>query len=207
MSGDKKKLKTAARPRDRKRGRPSLFSAKLAEAICARLADGEMLRKICEDEAMPSKRTVMRWLAQDAEFQNQYSVAKVLQADELAEQGLEIADDLKGDAQRARVQIEYRKWIVGKIAPRKYGERISQEISGPGGAPVSVRAAAVTVRMPAPEVAKRVAALLQRAAKELGLAATKGKPQALAQQILATGQALPPEIYEALFLAKGQSDD
>jgi hypothetical protein len=34
-----------------------------------------------------------------------------------------------------RLQVETRKWLLTKLAPKKYGDRLAQEVSGPGGAP------------------------------------------------------------------------
>jgi hypothetical protein len=50
------------------RGRPSYYSAEIAETICGRLVDGESLRAICADPAMPARATVFRWLARNQEF-------------------------------------------------------------------------------------------------------------------------------------------
>ena len=52
-----------AKGENRSTGRPSSFTAKLGEVICARLADGRSLRSICADGDMPSATTVFRWLA------------------------------------------------------------------------------------------------------------------------------------------------
>ncbi len=47
---------TKAKPK--KKGRPSLYTDALAAKICARLAEGETLRAICRDGAMPAISTV-----------------------------------------------------------------------------------------------------------------------------------------------------
>ncbi len=64
---------TSAKPK--KTGRPSLYTEALAARICKRLADGEPLRSICRDKAMPDKATVLRWLADKAkiDFRDQYA--------------------------------------------------------------------------------------------------------------------------------------
>lgn len=43
--------------------RPTIFSDELADRICTELAGGRSLRSICEDESMPDKSQVFRWLA------------------------------------------------------------------------------------------------------------------------------------------------
>ena len=55
-------------------GRPSHYSPELAVLICARMGEGESLRSICRDDAMPALSTVFRWLAGDREFQEQYAL-------------------------------------------------------------------------------------------------------------------------------------
>lgn len=135
-------------------GRPSSYTEKLGADICARLADGESLRTICRDSKMPDKATVFRWLAQDEgevkAFRDQYARAREAQADRLAEEILEIADDGRNDTYtdeegrartdqdviaRSRLRVDARKWLASKLAPKKYGERIVQELTGPNGGP------------------------------------------------------------------------
>lgn len=132
-------------------GRPSTYSAEIAAIICERLGEGESLRRICNDEGMPAKSTVMLWLAQHSEFSDQYARARETQADYLAEDLLEIADDARNDwmesngeddkgwiangehIQRSRLRVDARKWLIAKLAPKKYGDRVTQEHTGPGG--------------------------------------------------------------------------
>jgi hypothetical protein len=52
----------------------------------------------------------------------------------------------KIDWQTARLEIDTLKWQAGKEAPKRYGDRISQEISGPGGAPIDTKLEVVFVR-------------------------------------------------------------
>ena len=65
--------------------------------ICTRMGEGESLRSICRDDAMPALSTVFRWLAGDNSFQEQYARAMDARATLLAEEILEIADDGRND--------------------------------------------------------------------------------------------------------------
>ncbi len=138
----------------RKRGRPSSYTDALAVKICRRIAEGESLRKVCRDASMPDKMTVLRWLAYEekAEFRAQYARAREMQADALFDEALEIADDASGDwtttedgkkvldhehVQRSRLRVDTRKWAAGKLAPKKYGDRLQH--TGEGGGPIRVR--------------------------------------------------------------------
>ena len=124
------------------RGRPSAYSDKIAEAICDRLINGESLRAICADPRMPAKATVFRWLARNQEFRRSYALARECQAEDLALEILEIADDSSRDyvkktgadgketwvvdrehIARCRLRINTRKRILAWMAPGKYGNR------------------------------------------------------------------------------------
>jgi Bacteriophage Sf6, terminase small subunit-like len=75
-------------------GRPTKYTSQLAEAICARLAEGESLRQICRDEDMPVQSTVYLWLldADHRDFSENYAQARNIQAEVLFDEALEIAD-------------------------------------------------------------------------------------------------------------------
>lgn len=116
-------------------GRPSDYSAALADIICDRIADGESLRKICNNEEMPNKATVFRWLASHQEFSDQYAKARESQADTLFDEVLAIADQYDSaqdkievdHINRARLRIDARKWMAGKLRPKKYGDKLELE--------------------------------------------------------------------------------
>lgn len=126
-------------------GRPSDYTPELATAICLRLVDGESLRTICASPDMPDKATVFRWLARHDDFRDQYARAREAQAERLFEECLDIADDATGDwaakqlgdegptvavvdhehISRSRLRVDTRKWMAGKLAPKKFGEKVA----------------------------------------------------------------------------------
>ena len=122
----------------------------LVEAICSQLAEGKSLRTICKAEGMPSAGTVCRMLANDADFAEQYARAREIQADTIFDEILDIADDSSNDwietkdgdkfnqeaAARARIRIDARKWMAGKLRPKVYGEKLDLEHTGPNGGPL-----------------------------------------------------------------------
>ncbi len=135
-----------------KAGRPSDYTPEIANEICERLADGESLRSICKLEHLPSRVTVRNWLADERykTFLNQYARAREEQADHYFEEAIDISDDSTNDymlregipvlnaeaVQRSRLRVDVRKWAAGKLAPKKYGDKIQTELSGPDGGPV-----------------------------------------------------------------------
>ena len=38
--------------------------------------------------------------------------------------------------QRSRLRVDSRKWLASKLAPKKYGDRLAAELSGPDGGPI-----------------------------------------------------------------------
>ena len=123
-------------------GRPSTYSEEIASIICTRIAEGEPLRVICRDADMPPESTVRNWALDDVNgFAAQYARAREIQAHTMAEEILEIADDARNDwmerqddkggyefngehVQRSKLRSENRKWLLSKMLPKVYGERL-----------------------------------------------------------------------------------
>lgn len=107
------------------------FTPELFDEICERISEGESLRQICLDDHMPNKSNVFRWLADDANLRDQYARARDTQADVIFDECLKIADDAKPDeVQLARLQIDTRKWMAGKLRPKRYGEKLDVTSGG-----------------------------------------------------------------------------
>ncbi|WFL66384.1 ubiquitin carboxyl-hydrolase [Pantoea sp. X85] len=114
-----------------KTGRPSDYLPEVAADICSLLANGESLRKVCERPGMPSKTSVFRWLAEHSEFRDQYAKATETRADAIFEEMFDIADNVAEEAAavgKARLRIDTRKWALARMNPKKYGDKVSQEI-------------------------------------------------------------------------------
>ena len=152
--------------------RAGSFTQEMADKICDRLANGESLRAICRDDDMPPTSTVCKWLSERPEFVEQYARAREAQADAIFDEILEIADDASNDwmerfgdenagwqangehIQRSKLRIDSRKWMASKLAPKKYGERITNEITGKDGEPL-IRANELAESLIAHVVGKR----------------------------------------------------
>ncbi len=125
-------------------GRPSDYGPAVATEVCRRLANGQSLREIARDSDMPSMTTVFNWIGVHPEFLEQYTRAKAAMAEHFAEDLLDIADDGNNDwmerkgedgqslgwrengeaLQRSKLRVDTRKWLLSKLLPKKYGERI-----------------------------------------------------------------------------------
>lgn len=127
------------------------FSPEIVEAVCEELTKGKSLRRIERMEGMPTMSGIMKWLAQGdaykaagevghpkALFVEQYARALLVRADSLFEETLDISDDNECDSylddegktiynldhiQRTKLRVDTRKWMVGKMNPKKYGDK------------------------------------------------------------------------------------
>jgi len=111
----------------------SKFDIKLWHEICDLIADGQSLVQIANMEGMPCRATMNNWL-RDADLKKEgfegvldsYTRAKREQADAIADDILDIADnadDSKEGVQKAKLRIDSRKWLAGKLQPKKYSEK------------------------------------------------------------------------------------
>ncbi len=113
-------------------GRPTDYTDKLAAEFCSRIALGNSLRRVTKQDDMPSHQTVYNWFAKHPDFVEQYARAKEDSADSRADQVEEIAEKvLNGDydPQAARVAIDAFKWTSGKHKPKKYGDKVTQDVN------------------------------------------------------------------------------
>jgi hypothetical protein len=107
-------------------GRPSLYSDELVDRICEWISEGKSLRSFCRIEGNPGFQTVLDWLNDDDKlyFRSKYARAREIQAEVMADELLEIADDTKPDQLKLahdKMKIETRQWIAAKLLPKKYG--------------------------------------------------------------------------------------
>lgn len=112
-------------------GRPPMYNDQLANTICRRIANGESLRAICDDKAMPDRGTVFEWIEKYPEMATKYAQARARQQDAFAEDGVYIADT-EPDPARARVRVAARQWYAERVAPKKYGAKIEHSGSVDG---------------------------------------------------------------------------
>jgi hypothetical protein len=130
--------------------------------VHAWIESGKTLRSYCRQDGKPSYSTVYDWLEEDAKTQDKTESTRFARARDIGEavilqECLEIADNTqvgeivteKSDGvevkradmiEHRKLRIETRLKLLAKWNPRKYGDKVQQELSGPeGGAiPVSV---------------------------------------------------------------------
>jgi transposase len=80
---------------------------------------------------MPAESTVRFWAVEDRNgFAAQYARAREAQVEAMGEDLIEIADNNTGDPQRDRLRVDARKWLMSKVAPKKYGDKVETVHSG-----------------------------------------------------------------------------
>lgn len=115
---------------------------------------------------MPNISNVFVWLHKHKDFQDNYVGAREAWAEAEFEEMMRIADTPQmgekikvnddgietttGDmTEHRKLQIDTRKWVLARMSPRKFGDKIKQEITNPDGslAGKGLDDAAVTARL------------------------------------------------------------
>ena len=139
-------------------GRPTKYNKQVVDLICGRIAAGQSMREVCRASDTPSMRVVFEWLAKYPSFAQQYALACDARTQYIAEELLDIADDGTNDwttrqnsegedyevpnnehIQRSRLRVDTRKWLLSKLMPKVYGDKITNELTGPDGGPVEIK--------------------------------------------------------------------
>ncbi len=134
-------------------GRPTVVTVAAQLEICARIAEGESLNKTCSDPSLPSMSSVLRALhggsAEFSDFRSRYAIARDALLDCYADEMVDIADDGTTDyviktgrngheyeavdqehIQRSRLRVHAREWILSKLRPEQYGDKVINEATG-----------------------------------------------------------------------------
>jgi hypothetical protein len=120
------------------------YSPELADRVCELMIEGQSLRQVCEMPGMPSRQSIFNWLEKNEEFRQRYEIARLMQVECWAHEIIEIADDTSGDfvinergervvdhenINRARLKIDARKWLMSKLHPQRYGDRVTADVT------------------------------------------------------------------------------
>jgi hypothetical protein len=115
--------------------------------------DGLSCFKACQ-KAGVANSTFMRWLDADPKLAERYARAREDLIERIAHETMQIADqdvgttnDGKKDwmaVQKQRLQVDTRKWLLSKLAPKRYGDKL--ELSGDPASPFIQRIERVVVK-------------------------------------------------------------
>lgn len=132
----------------RKQGQPTKYTEELADKICELIASSNNGVHVISQELKIAPSSVFLWLSTHKYFSDKYTRAREVQAELLADEIIQIADDgtndymtiTKGDHEynvedkevtnRSKLRVDARKWKASKLAPKKYGDKLELEHKG-----------------------------------------------------------------------------
>ena len=105
----------------------------LIDDVLGGMHEGLSLRQSCL-AAGTNTPTFLGWVAADSKLAEHYVHAREALLDKMADDTLSIADQAVGSTDtgqtdsgavaKQRLQVDTRKWLLSKLAPKKYGEKI-----------------------------------------------------------------------------------
>ena len=116
-----------------------------SQRILAMMTDELLsLRQSCQSVGIATSTFVL-WCSQDPDLSEQYAKAREALIDGIADDILTIADEDpgivitsgatdSGAVAHQRLRVDTRKWLLSKLAPKRYGDRV--EIAGDADAPL-----------------------------------------------------------------------
>ncbi len=113
-------------------GVPSTYSEEMAAKVCAAVASSQdgLRKTLASDPELPALRTVQVWLDNHASFAVQYGQAKQRQLRTMAEDIVDLSNDETLDPNDKRIRIDTRKWLLSKLIPRTYGDKLDVTSDG-----------------------------------------------------------------------------
>lgn len=100
------------------------------DEVCTQVANGKTLRQIGAFFGVDAG-TILKWVGENAEYSQQYARARDSAADLFETEIIEAALAVSPDSAAAdRVKIDALKWVAGRRAPKRYGDRVQTEHSG-----------------------------------------------------------------------------
>lgn len=154
-SGDRVTFGEAFRRAVRSAGRPSIYNEELAREICERVAEGETITKMVEDEHMPCRAQVYAWArqpdktlipkgyAESITFGEAMRRAREDQACTYVDEIIDFSNDAMAaesmeQIQAAKVGIDARKWVAGRYN-KAFRDTVRKEVTGKDGGPITVK--------------------------------------------------------------------
>lgn len=107
--------------------------------------EGYSVVKVCSIKDYPAQSTFYEWVENDENFAKRYARACERRADKIAEDIMTICDataddiiiDIEGNQitnhnviQRDKLRVDTRKWLLSKLVPKKYGDKLDVTTDG-----------------------------------------------------------------------------
>ena len=113
-------------------GMPTSYTEEMAQRVCeaVRASQQGLRGTLKADSSLPSVEIVMRWMDQYASFRSNYTLAKNDQLRLMAEDIIDIAKDDSLDVNDRRLPVDTRKWLLSKLIPKTYGDKLDVTSGG-----------------------------------------------------------------------------
>jgi hypothetical protein len=117
-------------------------------AVCDLMEQSTLgIQHLCKQVGI-SKRSFFEFKKKSEDYENRYARSKNIQLDNIADEIIDIADDgsndfmtvVKGDQEyevqnkewvnRSRLRVDSRKWLLSKLNPKKYGDKLDLTSGG-----------------------------------------------------------------------------
>jgi transposase-like protein len=100
------------------------YRREFADEVCSRLAEGASLREVCREHGVPES-SFREWVRSDRDgLASRYQTARALQVEAWSDLIIEISNREDLEAQEKRVRIDSLKWLMSRIVPKKWGDRL-----------------------------------------------------------------------------------
>ena len=114
--------------------------------VLTQMREGKSLRQASQMAGV-ARQTFLDWVDKDQELAGQYAHARAAMIDKIADDIMTIADEelvATGEGrvdsamvQKQRLRVDTRKWLLSKMAPKKYGDKL--ELSGDDKSPLTIQ--------------------------------------------------------------------
>ena len=132
-----------------RRARTAVGSEKrreIAETVFESMRSGMSALKACKAVGV-SQSTFSGWMNDDPKLAEEYARARDDLIEHIASEILDIADQPVGSTesgttdsgavQKQRLQVDTRKWLLSKLAPKKFGDKL--ELTGDPNQPLAIQ--------------------------------------------------------------------
>ena len=130
-------MRVSARGRTNE-GRPTTYDEGLATELLNWMAEGKTVRSWCKANGV-GQTTVAQWRRAHKEFAKLYAQAREDQGDAIADMAVDDSMDMNVPSDQKRIIVDTRKWFASKMRPKIYGDKVTSEVTGPDGAPLSTQ--------------------------------------------------------------------
>lgn len=115
----------------------SAFKEAVTEKLLERLAMGDSMNAICQDEGMPSRETVRLWAKDDPEFELAITCAREAGFEIRAEKAVQDAKTAE-DASKGRLAFDAERWYLGKLS-KAFSDKVKHVGGDAGDAPINMK--------------------------------------------------------------------